>query len=119
MDHFCTSSERASVLGLGVTFNLGKFYVTLCTYQNYDVVNDRGKNPIMTGPVLLHSSKDQSNYFILFQEITTKKPKLATALRAYGTDGEQAFSNAAVDAFGFAIHFRYTNHLKDNKTIHL
>lgn len=60
----------------------------------------------MIGPALLHSSKDQSNFSILFQEITTKKPKLATALRAYGTDGEQALSNAAADAFPFAIHLR-------------
>ena len=119
MDHFCTSLERPSVLGLDVTFNLGKFYVTLCTYQNHNVVNDRGKNPIMIGPALLHSSKDQSNFSILFQEITTKKPKLATALRAYGTDGEQALSNAAADAFPFAIHLRCTNHLKDNITMHL
>ena len=119
MEHFCASPDRASVLGIDVTFNLGKFYVTLCTYQNYNVVNDHGKNPIMIGPALLHSSKDQSNFSILFQEITTKKPKLATALRAYGTDGEQALSNAAADAFPFAIHLRCTNHLKDNITMHL
>ena len=100
-------------------FNLGKFYVTLCTYQNYDVVNDCGKNPIMIGSALLHSSKDQSNFSVLFQEITTKKPKLATAIRAYGTDGKQALSNEAADAFPFAIHLRCTNHLKDNITMHL
>ena len=119
MDRFCASTERVSILGLDVTFNLGKFYVTLCTYQNHDVVNDRGKNPIMIGPALLHSSKDQSNFSILFQEITTKKPKLATSLRAYGTDGEQALSNAAADAFPFAIHLRCTNHLKDSITRYL
>ena len=55
----------------------------------------------------------------MFQQITTKKPKLATALRAYGTDGEQALSNAAADAFPFAIHLWCTNHLKDNITMHL
>ena len=89
------------------------------TYQNFNVANDHGKNPIMIGPVLLHSSKDQSNFSILFQEITTKKPILATTLRANGTDGEQALSNAAADAFPFAIHLRCTNHLKDNITMHL
>ena len=29
MERFCARLERASVLGIDVTFNLGKFYVTL------------------------------------------------------------------------------------------
>ena len=73
----------------------------------------------MVGPTLIHSSKDQSNFSILFQEITNRKQSLATSLRAYGTDGEQALSNAAADAFPFATHLRCTNHLRDNVTAHL
>ena len=70
MEQFCASSDKASVFGIDVTFNLGRFYATLCTYQNFKVVNERGKHPIMVGPALIHSSKDQSNFDILFQEIT-------------------------------------------------
>ena len=70
MEQFCASSDKASVLGIDVTFNLGRFYVTLCTYQNFKVVNERGKHPIMVRPALIHSPKDQSNFYILFQEIT-------------------------------------------------
>ena len=73
---FCASSNRASVLGIDVTFNLGKFYVTLCTYQNFKVINERGKHPIMVGPALIHSLKDQSNFAVLFQEMTSKMPLL-------------------------------------------
>lgn len=73
----------------------------------------------MVGPALIHSSKDQSNFDILFQEITNRKPALATSLRAYGTDGEQALSNAAANAFPFATHLRCANHLRDNITTHL
>ena len=116
MEQFCASSNKASVLGIDVTFNLGRFYVTLCTYQNFKVVNERGKHPIMVGPALIHSSKDQSNFDVLFQEITNQKPALATSLRAYGTDGEQALSNAAAGAFPFATHLRCANHLRDNIT---
>ena len=119
IEHFCASSVKASVLGVDVTFNLGPFYVTLCTYQNFKVTNERGKHPIMVGPALIHSCKDQSNFDILFQEITTRKPFLATSLRAYGTDGEQALVNAAAGAFPFAIHLRCANHLRDNITTHL
>ena len=119
LEQFCASPDKASVVGIDVTFNLGKFYVTVCTYQNFRVVNERGKHPIMIGPTLIHSSKDQSKFSILFQEITSKKPSLATLLRAYGTDGEQALSTAAADAFPFATHLRCANHLKDNITSHL
>ena len=116
MEQFCASSDKASVFGID---DLGRFYVTLCTYQNFKVVNERGKHPIMVGPALIHSSKDQSNFDILFQEITNRKPALATSLRAYGTDGEQALSNATASAFPFATHLRCANHLRDNITTHL
>ena len=120
LDQFCApESAKASVLGIDVTFNLGTFYVTLCTYQNFRVVNENGKHPIMIGPSLIHSSKNQANFTILFQEIITKMPSLATSLRAYGTDGEQAISIAAAEAFPFATHLRCANHLKDNIVAHL
>ena len=65
IEQFCACSDKASVPGVDVTFNLGKFYVTICTYQNFKVLNDRSKHPVMVGPALIHSSKDFS---ILFQE---------------------------------------------------
>lgn len=68
LEQFCATPGKASMLGIDVTFNLGKFYVTLCTYQNFRVVNENGKHPIMIGPTLIHSSKDQANFTILFQE---------------------------------------------------
>ena len=46
-------------------------------------------------------------------------PSLATSLRAYGTDGEQAISIATAEAFSFATHLRCANHLKDNIVTHL
>lgn len=75
---------------------------------------DKGKHPIMIGPSLIHSLKDQSNFSVLFQEIVNQKPSLATSLRAYGTDEEIALANAAADAFPFATYLRCVNHLKDN-----
>ena len=64
---FCACKEgKASILGIDVTFNLGKFYVTFCSYQHYQVVNERGKPPVMIGPAMLHSNKTERNfcYFI-------------------------------------------------------
>ena len=57
LEQFCTSQDKASVLGIDVTFNLGRFYVTMCSYQNFKIVNERGKHPIMIGPTVIHSSK--------------------------------------------------------------
>lgn len=68
----------------------------------------------MIGPTLIHSSKEQSNFSVLFQEIV-KKSSLSS-LKAYGTDGEQAIGNAASEAFPFAVHLRYAIHLRDNIT---
>ena len=119
IEQFCTQQGKTSVLGIDVTFNLGPFYVTVCTYQNLKVITDSGIHPIMVGPTLIHSSKDQSNFGVLFNEIVKRKPSLATNLKVYGTDGEQAITNAASEAFPFAVHLRCANHLKDNITDHL
>ena len=110
MAQFCAASGKASVVDIDVTFNLGMFYVTLCAYQNFRLVNEKDTHPVMIGPTLIHSSKDQQNFAVLFQEITTKTPSLATSLRAYGTDGEQALSAAAAEAFPFATHLRCRSH---------
>lgn len=88
-------------------------------HQNLKVITDSGIHPIMVGPTLIHSSNDQSNFGVLFNEITKRKPSLATNLKAYGTDGEQAITNAASEAFPFAVHLRCANHIKDNITDHL
>ena len=84
-----------------MTFNLGPFYVTVCTYQNLKVITNSGKHPVMVGPLLIHSSKDQSNFSVLFNEVHVIKrmPSLATTLKVYGTDGEPAIINAASEAF--------------------
>ena len=119
LEQFCTSQDKASVLGIDVTFNLGQFYVTMCSYQNFKIVNERGKHPIMIGPTVIHSSKEQSNFTVLFQEIVHRKPPLASSLRTCGTDGEQGLSNAAAEAFPFAVHLQCVNHLRDNMTAHL
>ena len=119
IEQFCTQQGKTSVLGIDVTFNLGPFYVTVCTYQNLKVITDNGIHPIMIGPTLIHSSKDHSNFRALFTEITRRKPSLATNLKVYGTDGEQAITNAASEAFPFAVHLRCANHLKDNITDYL
>ena len=73
----------------------------------------------MVGPTLIHSSKDRSNFSVLFNEAIKRKPSLATTLKVYGTDGEQAITNAASEAFPFAVHLRRANHLKDNISDHL
>jgi hypothetical protein len=113
MVQFCTQ-EKASVMGVDVTFNLGKFYVTFCSYQNLYLSNVCGNHPVMIGPALLHSSKSKDVFANLFNVMVKKAPSLTTKLRAYGTDGEVALYEAAADAFPFAVHLRCTNHLRDN-----
>ena len=62
----------------------------------------------MVGPTLIHLLKDQVNFMVLFQEMTSKRPLLATSLRSYDTDGEQGLVLAA-----------FATHLKDSITDHL
>ncbi len=121
IERFCANQEisTTSVLGVDVTFNLGPFYVTICTYQNLKVSTNKGTHPAMIGPTLIHSSKDTVNFSYLFNELVKKKPSLATSLKAFGTDGEQALINAASEAFPFAVHLRCALHLKDNITANL
>ena len=61
--------EKPAYLVLMLLSRLGKFYVTFCSYQHYQVVNERGKPPVMIGPAMLHSNKQKETFAILFHEI--------------------------------------------------
>ena len=110
---YCTGSEF-SILGIDATFNLGNFMVTPTTYRPkkiYDV--NTGKLPVFIGPVLIHHSKTQQVYSYLPSAMKRFNPSVSQ-LKAYGTDGELALSNAFKQEFPEADHHLCYIHLKRN-----
>lgn len=67
MVRFCTNPAKFAVFGVDPTFNLGKFHLTVTTYQNL-MLKDRktGKSPLMLGPMLLHQRKTFDTYNFFF-----------------------------------------------------
>ena len=67
INQFCTCSECVDGLVLGVdpTFNLGDLYVTPIVYEHQMVVSkETGKHPIFIGPVLIHTDRKYTTYYI-------------------------------------------------------
>ena len=60
---FCTDPASFCPLSVDPTFNLGDFSVTVTSFRNLLLKNERtGKNPVMIGPMLVHRRKLFSSY---------------------------------------------------------
>ena len=112
---FCTNPARFSVLGVGVTFNVGDFYVCLTTYRDLMLKTKSGIHPVMLGPILLHQRKLFASYYTLPSTMIRYDPELQGVL-AFGADGELALSKAFESAFPFAVHLICDMHMEDTIT---
>ena len=64
--------------------------------------SEKGKNPVMLGPLFAHQRKQFSSYHF-FSQLVGLKPGLQR-ICAVGTDGEQALGNALTTQFNQAVH---------------
>jgi len=115
LTRFCNNPGGFSVLGIDLTFNLGKFYVIITTYTYVQLINKvTGILPAFIGPVFVYTEKNYEAYYYFFSTLLKLEPKLST-LRAIGADGEQALVKDATAVFsGNLIHLRCFIHMKDN-----
>lgn len=114
MVRFCTNPAKFAVFGVDPTFNLGKFHLTVTTYENL-MLKDRktGKSPLMLGPMLLHQRKTFDTYNFFFSNLVGRNKEVSLLL-AFGTDGEDALIQALSRSFYHALHLRCFGHFKDN-----
>ena len=112
LDRFCTS-PNCTVLCIDPTFSLGDFDVTVTTYRHLMLHNSSGKHPVMMGPLMIHKQKKFESYHFFASSLVGLKPSLCN-LRAFGTDGEKAISNAMHVVFDEAVHLRCFLHFKGN-----
>ena len=99
IDRFCTNSASFCPLSVDPTFNLGEFSVTVTSFCNILLKNQRtGKNPVMIGPMLVHRRKLFSSYHFFAFTLVSLKPSLCN-LQAFGTDGEECLYNAFATQF--------------------
>ena len=111
---FCTDPRGMSVVGADPTFNLGRFNVTVTSYQNLKVINRvNGKHPTMIGPLLISQTKSFDVYNYFFGKIISLN-KDTRGVMAFGTDGEEELYRAMAFNFPYAIHLRCFNHFRDN-----
>ena len=111
---FCTG-ERHCVFGVDPTFNLGKFDVTVTTYQHLllELKSVPGKSPTLLGPLFVHVCKDFASYHFFSSALVGQRPQLSS-IKAFGTDGELALENAFMTSFPVAQHVRCFLHFKGN-----
>ena len=111
---YCAQEGSFSILGVDATFNLGDFSVTPTTYRPLKIYNVRtGKPPVFLGPLLVHQSKTEQTYRYLGSAMKRFNPHTGQ-LKAFGTDGERALSNAFREEFPEADHHRCFIHLRKN-----
>ena len=112
LERFCTGDQH-TVLSVDPTFNLGDFDVTVTTYRHLMLTKSSGNHPVMMGPLFIHQCKKFNTYHFFASSLVGLRPALSN-LRAFGTDGEQALSNAFQTVFTDAKHLRCFLHFKSN-----
>ena len=112
LDRFCTT-EQCTILCIDPTFNLGDFDVTVTTYRHPMLINSSGNHPVMMGLVMIHKQKKFETYHFCASLLVSLKSSLRN-LKAFGTDGEKAISNAMQIVFDKAIHLRCFLHFRGN-----
>ena len=111
---FCTTAFDFCPLTVDPTFNLGDFDVTIITYRHLLLQSKRYKNPpVFIGPCCIHYRKTFSTY-LFFASTVIGQCKQLEGVRAIGTDGEQALSDAFKHEFGFAQHMTCFIHVQRN-----
>jgi hypothetical protein len=116
---FCTSHVDSTVLGIDSTFNIGKYDVTLTTYNNLlletRVPDSMGKrhSPVMLGPAYIHHRKDFDSFYNFVSTLRRIRQDLVHLI-AFGTDGDEALINALVAAFPEATALRCFLHSMRN-----
>ena len=114
MERFCTDPYMFSVFSVDPTFNLGDFSLTVTSFSNLLLKNERnGKHPVMIGPMMVHQRKVFSTYHFFASSLVSLKPALSNLL-AFGTDGEECLFNAFSVQFAQACHVRCFLHFRDN-----
>ena len=112
LDRFCTT-EHCTILCIDPTFNLGDFDVTVTTYRHPMLINSSGNHPVMMGPVMIHKQKKFETYHFFASSLVSLRSSLRN-LKAFGTDGEKALSNAMQIVFDKAVHLRCFLHFRGN-----
>ena len=106
LSRLCTSPVDYSYLSVDPTFNFGEFSVTPTSYRNILLKNRKtNKSPVFVGPIFIHHSKTKETYSQFLQKLRFLARHLEN-LRVFGTDGENALSDALSDSFPGAIHLR-------------
>ena len=111
---FCTNPNNFGILGADLTFNLGKFNVTVTTYTNLLVVDRKTrKHPVMIGPLFMHQAKTYDAYNYFFSKMVSLNKDIANVL-TFGIDGEEPLFKAVERNMYHAIHLRCFGHFRDN-----
>jgi hypothetical protein len=118
LERFCTKNPF-SILGIDPTIHFGDFDNTATTYRHQMLEeNTPGKHmlnrhSVFVGPACIHKKKDPQFYYNFLSTLVAKNNELRK-MKAIGTEGEAALSNALLMAFENAVHLRCLNHANKN-----
>ena len=114
LTRFCTDGENFCVMTVDPTFSLGDFDVTPVTYRNLLFQSRRTENPpVCIGPVMIHYRKTYETYLFFASSLVGMSHGLIH-LKAFGTDGEIALSDAFSHEFSNAEHLICSIHMRRN-----
>ena len=77
LERFCTHPKQYTIYCVDPTFNLDSLHVTVTTYRHLLIEhlkgNEKGKHPIMLGPMFIHQQKTFSPYNFFAQLVGLRR----------------------------------------------
>ena len=102
MQNACISSSSKAVISVDKTYNLCGTFVTITTFKFSSVIRRKtGENPLLIGPIMLHSNSDFDTYFGFFSTVRRILKLYVAGLHAkvfVRSDDEKAIAKAALHA---------------------
>ena len=108
--------SSGSVIGIDRTFNLGACFVTSLVFQNHNLIRSgTSTNPILLGPTYLHWDGSYQTYSDFLSKVRSSLGfSFPTEKIIFGSDEEQALSNALRSSFPSSKQILCTRHLVEN-----
>ena len=111
---FCTPPSNFSIMTIDPTFTLGDFDVTVITYRHKLLISRQANcPPAIMGPLLIHYKKSFATYNFFASSLISLRRELS-AIKCFGTDGEEALIDAFKHACPNSVHLVCSIHVRRN-----
>lgn len=106
--------SEQQIVGIDLTYNCTRFYVTPLTLCHPLLINSSGKMPYLMGPICISDAQNINVFKYFSAAITIKLPELRTMPLILGSDSQKTVYKGFAEFFEKVHHIFCIKHVEDN-----